>query len=128
MSSATVTSMGKAIAFAAVAAASGLALAQVAPRPATPGEPLTTIPEKMLPPSEGIPSPKAQAPPQAPTVNAPTSGSKETLSEKLDRTDGVLTPPANVAPPMTVPAPAPNIDRDMVVPPPAPQQAPPKAK
>lgn len=127
------TFFGTAVAFACASAVMGLALAQVAPTPATPGDPLKAIPEKMLPPSEGIPAPSTPATPAAPgtapaTPAAPANApAKESLTERLDRTDGVLKPPANVAPPMNVPAPAPRIDPEMVLPPPAaPQPAPPK--
>ncbi len=125
MDRAVKTLFGTAIAFASTAAAIGLAIAQVPPRPGEPGNPQTTIPEKMLPPSEGIPARKSDSPATNPATGAARN---ETLTDKLDRTDGVLTPPANVSPPMTVPAPAPKIDQDMVVPPPAPQQAPPQPK
>ncbi len=92
--------------------------------PVTPGDPQRTVPERV--------EKDARPPPTAPAA-------KETLTEKLDRTDGVLKPPSGIAPPMNVPAPAPHIDREMVVPvpapppvtsppvePPAPQQPPPR--
>jgi hypothetical protein len=44
--------------------------------------------------------------------------SPQTLSEKLDRTDGVIRPPTDIAPDMSVPAPDPNPGTTRVIPPP----------
>jgi hypothetical protein len=48
----------------------------------------------------------------------------ETLTERLDRTDGVLRPDPGIAPDMRVPAPDPNPGTTPVIPPPAPPQPP----
>jgi hypothetical protein len=47
----------------------------------------------------------------------------QTLSERLDRTDGVIRPPAHVDPQMQQ-APPPSADREMVKPPPTDQPKP----
>jgi hypothetical protein len=44
--------------------------------------------------------------------------STEPLSEKLDRTDGVIRPPANIAPDMAVRPPVPHPGTTRVIPPP----------
>ena len=64
----------------------------------------TTIPEKIAP--------------QEPSSTGSTSGSGATLSEKLERSDGVIRPPGGIAPDMTVPAPVPNPGTTPVIPPP----------
>lgn len=85
--------------------------------PVTPGDPQRTVPERVE---------KDAPPPTAPAAKPPTApAAKETLTDRFDRTDGVLKPPAGIAPPMNVPAPAPHIDREMVVPVPAPAPVPP---
>jgi len=80
---------------------------QVAPggRPVpTPGDPRNTIPEKVDPPaSQGV---------------SPGTQGRESLSEKLERGDGVLAPPMTGAPDMRVPAPTPNPNTTPVIPPP----------
>ena len=63
-----------------------------------------TIPEKIAP--------------QEPSSTGSTGGSGATLSEKLERSDGVIRPPGGVAPDMTVPAPVPNPGTTPVIPPP----------
>ena len=47
-----------------------------------------------------------------------STGSDATLSEKLEATEGVIRPPPNIAPDMTVPAPDPNPGTTPVIPPP----------
>ncbi len=64
----------------------------------------STIPEKIAP--------------QEPSSTGSTSGSGSTLSEKLERSDGVIRPPGGIAPDMTVPAPVPNPGTTPVIPPP----------
>ena len=80
----------------------GAAAAQTPVQPRDPNMPApeNTIPEKMEEP--------------------PTTGSVggATLSEKLQATDGVIRPPSNIAPDMTVPAPEPNPGTTPVIPPP----------
>jgi hypothetical protein len=56
--------------------------------------------------------------PQEPSSTGSTSGSGGTLSEKLERSDGVIRPPGGVAPDMTVPAPVPDPGTTPVIPPP----------
>lgn len=63
-----------------------------------------TIPEKIAP--------------EEPSSTGSTAGSDASLSEKLERSDGVIRPPAGVAPDMTVPAPVPNPGTTRVIPPP----------
>jgi hypothetical protein len=46
--------------------------------------------------------------PQEPSSTGSTGGSGATLSDKLERSDGVIRPPAGIAPDMTVPAPVPD--------------------
>ena len=45
-------------------------------------------------------------------------GSAPTLSDKLEATDGVIRPPANIDPDIKVPAPVPNPGTTPVIPPP----------
>jgi hypothetical protein len=84
-----------------VGLASG-ALAQstpVQPQPSAPNMPApqTTVPEKI--------DPKA-------------TGATGTLSDKLERSGGVITPPAGVDPGISAPAPVPNPGTTPVIPPP----------
>ena len=53
---------------------------------------------------------------QPPTVGRPSGRSNETLSEKLERTEGVVCPPTGVDPEITVPPPGGG--RTPVIPPP----------
>ncbi len=69
--------------------------------------------------------PAADENPRGPGADR-NSGSGETLGERLDRTDGVIRPPENIAPDMRVPAPQPDIDPGIRVPPPAMQKTEPK--
>lgn len=51
--------------------------------------------------------------------NGPSeTGSTNTLSDKLERTDGVIRPPETATPDITVPAPVPNPGTTPVIPPP----------
>lgn len=63
-----------------------------------PMPPNTTIPEKIHPQENG------------------TTGSGESLSEKLDRSEGILPPPANVDPQLEKPAP--DVGTTRIIPPP----------
>jgi hypothetical protein len=47
-----------------------------------------------------------------------SSGVGETLSEKLNRNDGVIKPPEDTTPGMNIPAPAPDAGSMPVIPPP----------
>ena len=55
-----------------------------------------------------------------------TTGSTQTLSDKLEQTDGVIRPPETATPDITVPAPVPNPGTTPVIRPPANQQIDPK--
>lgn len=71
-------------------------------------------------------------PPQAPNMPAPhqmpaekiepsdpsQTGSTGTLSDKLEKSDGVIKPPPTATPDMTVPAPVPDPGTTRVIPPP----------
>jgi hypothetical protein len=82
-----------------------------APVPAPPQQPNPgqTIPERVVPPPPG--------------ERAPDSRRDESLSDRLDRTDGVLPTPPNVAPTMPVIPPA-DPGTTPVIPPPPPGQTP----
>jgi hypothetical protein len=47
-----------------------------------------------------------------------STGTGGTLSEQLNKSDGVITPPSGVDPAMRVPAPEPNPGSTIVIPPP----------
>lgn len=66
-----------------------------------------------MPPLEQMPAEKIE-PPEDPAA----TGSTNTLSEKLERSDGVIRPPETAAPDITVPAPEPNPGTTPVIPPP----------
>jgi len=74
----------------------------------SPSAPNTSIPEKIVPPEQGIPSPPG-------TVGR---GRDESLSEKLQRGEGVIAPPADIDPELRVPAPVPDPGTTIVIPPP----------
>ena len=57
-------------------------------------------------------------PTQDPRSTGAISGSSKPLSEKLDKSGGVIRPPANIAPDMTVRAPDPDPGTTRVIPPP----------
>lgn len=59
-----------------------------------------------------------QSAPRDPRAPAEERRSDETLSDRLDRNNGVLHPPAGVDPKITVPAPDPNPHSTPVIPPP----------
>lgn len=56
--------------------------------------------------------------PQDPRSTGSVGRSNEPLSEKLDRTDGVIRPAANIAPNMSVRPPVPDPGTTRVIPPP----------
>jgi hypothetical protein len=56
--------------------------------------------------------------PQDPRSTGSVGRSNAPLSDKLNRTDGVIRPPANIAPDMTVRPPVPNPGTTPVIPPP----------
>ncbi len=57
--------------------------------------------------------------PQDPRSTGSVGRSTAPLSEKLDRTDGVIRPPANIAPDMAVRPPVPDPGTTRVIPPPS---------
>lgn len=72
----------------------------------TPGDPKRTIPEEIE---------------KTPRQSVPRAGgpsADETLSEQLDRNQGVIKPPQGVDPGIKVPAPVPNPNSTPVIPPP----------
>lgn len=96
-------SIAASAAFAASIAMSWAARAQTPPAP-TPGDPRSTVPEKIEPPpAESEKTPK---------------GTNETLSDKLQRGRGVIRPPDGITPDMRVPAPVPEPNTTPVIPPP----------
>ncbi|QRM33443.1 hypothetical protein [Microvirga sp. VF16] len=56
--------------------------------------------------------------PQDPRSTGSVGRSNAPLSDKLNRTDGVIRPPANIAPDMAVRPPVPNPGTTRVIPPP----------
>ena len=75
-------------------------------------------PEVLQQQAPNMPAPK-DMPAEKIAPNEPSStGSTETLSEKLEKTDGVIRPPTTATPDMTVPAPVPNPGTTPVIPPP----------
>ena len=85
-----------------------VALAQTTPGPRDPNmpSPQSTIPEKIKPDSDATGS-----------VGA-TGGSGENLSDRLERSGGVLQPPGNIDPGITAPAPVPDPGTTPVIRPP----------
>ena len=73
----------------------------------------STIPEKIAPDAS---CPQGSEP--CATGSTGASGSGETLSDKLERSDGVIRPPAGIAPDMSTRAPVPNPGTTPVIPPP----------
>ncbi len=65
-----------------------------------------------MPPLDKMPAEKVE--PHDPG----TTGSTGTLSDKLEKSDGVIKPPTSATPDMTVPAPVPNPGTTPVIPPP----------
>jgi hypothetical protein len=66
-----------------------------------------------MPDPKNVPAEKIKPDTSSPT---PTTGSN--LSDKLEKSDGVLKPPSNVDPDMSVRAPVPNPGTTPVIPPP----------
>src|SRR3954467_11985763 len=56
--------------------------------------------------------------PQDPRSTGSVGRSNQTLSDKLDRSEGVTRPPANIAPEMSVRPPVPNLGTTRIIPPP----------
>ena len=93
-----------AVAVAALAGPADVARAQADPSQLPPGHP-RSVPEETRP---GVP----------PLGSDGRSEVDRTLSERLDRTDGVLKPPSGIDPGIHVPAPVPNPGTTPVIPPP----------
>lgn len=78
----------------------------------------TRIPQQRPP---NMPAPENTIPEKVDPSDPPTTGStrsNEPLSEKLEKSEGVIRPPENISPDMTVPAPVPNPGTTPVIPPP----------
>ena len=71
----------------------------------------TTIPEKIEPDPTCPPGSQPCT-----TGSTATSGSGESLSDKLQRSDGVIRPPAGISPDMNTRAPVPNPGTTPVIP------------
>ena len=80
----------------------------------------TPVPAQTQPRDPNMPAPQnVPAEKMAPDLGSTGStGSGETLSERLHRSEGVIKPPPTAAPDMTVPAPVPNPGTTPVIPPP----------
>ncbi|MFK4510029.1 hypothetical protein LPJ38_12680 [Bradyrhizobium daqingense] len=92
-------------------AASGSAIAQAPPAPATP-------PQATAPPSPQRAAGCAPSDRLATTPDGTTTGqSREPLGDKLAKTDGVLCPPAGVDPDMHAPAPSTGGNTPVIPPP-----------
>jgi hypothetical protein len=102
MTTSTIRALGLA---AALGLGGSQALAQVAGQPAAPNMPApnTTIPEKVDPPLARDPG---------------ATGSTNTLSERLENSEGVIRPPSTAAPDMRVAPPVPNPGTTPVITPP----------
>ncbi|KFG67475.1 hypothetical protein [Microvirga sp. BSC39] len=80
-----------------------------------------------MPAPSQMPAEKVEPDSKLSGTNGPsTTGSTNTLSEKLERTDGVIRPPETATPDITVPAPVPNPGTTPVIRPPGNQQIDPK--
>jgi hypothetical protein len=80
----------------------------------TPGMAQTQPRDPNMPDPKNVPAEKMA--PDIGTTGSTRSG--ETLSERLNRSDGVIKPPPTAAPDMRVPAPVPNPGTTPVIPPP----------
>ena len=80
-----------------------------------------------MPAPSQMPAEKVEPDSKLSGTNSPSStGSTNTLSEKLEQTDGVIRPPETATPDITVPAPVPDPGTTPVIRPPANQQVSPK--
>ena len=96
---------------AALIAATGSAIAQAPPAPATP--PQATAPPSTQRSPGCAPSDRLTTTPEGTT----TGQSREPLGDKLAKTDGVLCPPAGVDPEMHAPAPEAGGNTPIIPPP-----------
>jgi hypothetical protein len=85
--------------------------AEETPQP-SPAEPKKTIPEKVAPQEKSIPDPNMQPPASGGTAPG------ESLSEQLERNEGVIQPRPGTDPEIHVPAPNPDPGTTPVIPPP----------
>jgi hypothetical protein len=92
-------------------AASGGAIAQAPPAPATP--PQATAPPSPQHAANCIPQDR----PNRPSDGSTTGQSREPLGDKLAKSDGVLCPPAGVDPEMRAPAPDTGANTPVIPPP-----------
>ncbi len=75
-------------------------------------------PDNLLQQAPNMPAPH-QMPAEKVKPNEPsTTGSTGTLSDKLEKSEGVIRPPETATPDITVPAPVPNPHTTPVIPPP----------
>ncbi|MCP3472726.1 hypothetical protein NLM33_20655 [Bradyrhizobium sp. CCGUVB1N3] len=95
-------------------AASGNAIAQAPPSPATP--PQATAPPPPQRASDCTPSQTDRSRGTVMPNGATTGQAREPLGDKLAQSDGVLCPPAGIDPEMR--APAPDVGKTPVIPPP----------
>jgi len=92
-----------------------LALTLALAGPAAAQDPTRATPQETQPPT--LPPQPGQIPEKVRPSEPSATGS--TLSEKLERSDGVIRPPETGTPDMRVPAPDPNPGTTRVIPPPA---------
>lgn len=72
-----------------------------------------------MPPLQQMPAEKVEPNTNGTDTNGPAeTGSTNTLSDKLERSDGVIRPPENATPDITVPAPVPDPGTTPVIRPP----------
>ena len=72
-----------------------------------------------MPAPPQMPAEKVEPDSKLPGANGPSAtGSTNTLSEKLEQTDGVIRPPETASPDITVPAPVPDPGTTPVIRPP----------
>src|SRR3954469_17958227 len=102
-------------------AASGSAIAQAPPRPATP--PQATAPPSAQHAANCMPQDRPNRA-TAPDGTTTTGQSREPLGDKLAKSDGVLCPPSGVDPDMHAPAPSTDNKMPVIPPPGAPGGAP----
>ena len=76
-------------------------------------------PAPNMPPPDQMPAERVEPTPNGTQPNDPsTTGSTNNLSKKLEQSDGVIRPPENASPDITVPAPVPDPGTTPVIPPP----------
>ena len=79
----------------------------------------TSVTAQTQPQAPNMPAPNnVPAEKMAPDIGTGSTGSGETLSDRLQRTEGVIKPPATATPDMTVTPPVPNPGTTPVIPPP----------